>query len=216
MATLKQAVISGSSAALEMVKTLLNTPTLIFTGKIGGQSGFPYAVQLQTETHKMSGSASVSESLVIAANSKKYVTDNVAPGAWTWTLSGYIPGNDLFEKTCLFTPFVTFHTELIKNWYKNGYILTYKDIDCQLYQRVVIQSLDIDTQATVKNKTPFSMVLKEINVFEEDKEESFVDKLTGGSLGSTMALGAVMAAASIGASASTFASTVSSYWEAST
>lgn len=208
MATsLKQAVISGSPAALNMVKTLLNTPTLIYTAEDDSGS-FPYAVQLEVETHKMSGSAQVSESLVIASNSKKYLTDNIAPGPWTWTMSGYIPGNTLVEKTSLFTPFVTFHTELLKRWYKKGYMLVFKDIDCQFYMHCVIQSLDISTQAEVKNKTPFSMVLKEVNILDNETDETATDTLNGTMLGATAALGAVSAAASLSSSASEFTSTL--------
>lgn len=207
--TLEKMLIQGKPNALSLVKSLVNTPTLIYTGKFGGQKGLPYAIQLETETHKMSGSAQVSESLIIANDTKRYITDNVAPGAWSWTMSGYIPGNAFFEHTCNFTPFVTFHTELLKKWFKEGYVLTFKDSDCQLYQRVVIQSLDIDTQKDVKNKTPFTMVLKEINVMESSeselsKAEKLANAVMGGSLGASLALGAVMGVASLAAGSSSF------------
>ena len=56
---------------------------------------------------------------------------------------------------------------LIRNAFQKGYVLIFKDIDAQLYRRVVIKSLTIKMEADCRNKTPFSMTLKEINVMDD-------------------------------------------------
>lgn len=196
-----QAILNGKPTALKMAKTLLTTPTLIYTGEYDGFLRLPFAVPLEVENHQMSGMAEVSESLVIAATKKINVSDNVAPGSWTWELNGYIPGIAGLEPTNLFTPFVTLHTELLKAAFKNGYVMIYKDIDAQIYRRVVIKSLTISEKSDCKNKKPFSMSLKEINVVD-DVTSMLSGALSsalpgvGTSLGSTISLGCTAAAMS--------------------
>ena len=200
MAELSQMVANGKPSALKLVKKLLDSPMLINLSITadGLSQGLPFAIPLETETHQQTGSAEVSESLVIAATGKKNVCDNVAPGAWTWNLSGYIPGMSALEKTNLFTPFVTLNTQLIKNAFKKGYVLIFKDIDCQIYKRVVIQSLTLSPQKDCRNKMPFSMTLKEINVITgllSDLTESAAASAVaaGSALGSAAATGTVVA-----------------------
>jgi hypothetical protein len=103
---------------------------------------------------------------VMGAAAKSYISDNVAPGAYTWHLEGYIPGNQLLEPSNLFTPIVRMNVNNLRNAFKAGTILTFKDGDNHIYPNVVIQSLDIDTRPDCRNKQPFSMVLKEINVLD--------------------------------------------------
>lgn len=161
------ALTQGSSGALKLAKTLLTTPTLINQGRIAkGDQGMPFAIPLETEEHSQTGTAQVSESLIITKTQKVNVSDNIAPGAWTWSLSGYIPGIAALEPSNYFTPFVTLFTKLLQNAFKKGYILVFKDVDATIYKRVVIQSLTVRTQADCKNKTPFSMTLKELNVMD--------------------------------------------------
>ena len=165
--TFSQAILNGKPSALKMAKTLLTTPTLIYTGQYDGFLQLPFSVPLEVETHQLEGTAEVSESLVIAKNKKTFVSDNVAPGSWTWSLSGYIPGLSGVEITNFFTPFVTLHTELLKTAFKRGYVMIFKDIDAQIYRRVVIKSLKISEKSECKNKKPFMMTLKEINVMDD-------------------------------------------------
>ena len=198
---LSQLVINGNPTALNLVKTLLDSPMLINPSitKDGLSQGAPFAIPLETETHQQTGNAEVSESLVITAEGKRNVADNVAPGSWTWNLSGYIPGNAALEITNLYTPFVALNSYLIRNAFQKGYVLIYKDIDAQIYRRVVIKSLTISTKADCRNKTPFSMVLKEINVmddFEADTTSAGKAALpkAGSINGYTAAAGTVIAA----------------------
>ena len=197
---LSQLVVNGNSTALNLVKTLLDSPMLINPSitKDGLSQGAPFAIPLETETHQQTGNAEVSESLVITAEGKRNVADNVAPGAWTWNLSGYIPGNDALEITNLYTPFVALNSWLIRNAFQNGYVLIYKDIDAQIYRRVVIKSLTISTKADCRNKTPFSMTLKEINVIDDfmadtTKSERAARPKTGSITGYTAVAGTVIA-----------------------
>lgn len=197
---LSQLVVNGNSTALNLVKTLLDSPMLINPSitKDGLSQGAPFAIPLETETHQQTGNAEVSESLVITAEGKRNVADNVAPGAWTWNLSGYIPGNDALEITNLYTPFVALNSWLIRNAFQNGYVLIYKDIDAQIYRRVVIKSLTISTKADCRNKTPFSMTLKEINVIDDfmadaTKSEKAAQPKAGSITGYTAVAGTVIA-----------------------
>ncbi len=159
-------IVNGSLDAptvLKQIKTLCTTPMLINTDKT---QGFRYAVPLECEEFQQTGSAQVSESLVIAKSSKVSVNDNVAPGAWTWELSGYIPGVSAIEVTNLYTPFVYLHTSFLRQWFKNGCVLKFRDEHAQYHESVVIQSLTIASQKDCANKQPFRMTLKEINVLK--------------------------------------------------
>lgn len=194
------AVVNGNPSALNLVKTLISTPTLINPGSkvYPNQSKYTFAIPLETESHRQSSSAQVSESLVITKTNKRNMADNVAPGAWQWTLSGYIPGVSALETTVFFTPFVTFNTNLLKFAYKQGYLLIFKDIDCQIYKNVVIKSLEIGTQADCKNKTPFSMTLVQMDAIDDisvemSKAEQTASPASGTAAGAAADFGATMA-----------------------
>lgn len=201
MANFRLAIKQGNPGALKLAKTLLTTPTLINMGQAAETAqGMPFAIPLETEEHSQTGTAQVSESLVITKTQKVNVSDNIAPGAWTWNLSGYIPGIAALEPSNYFTPFVTLFTKLLQNAYKKGYVLIFKDIDATIYKRVVIQSLTVRTQADCKNKTPFRMVLKEINVMDLqaiEKSESETSALPdlGSALGLASSAGLIIASA---------------------
>lgn len=157
-------LIQGSQAALKLAKSLLTTPVLM---NLDITQGALFAIPLETEVHQQHITSEVSQSLLITKLGKKNITDNIAPGAWGWTLSGYIPGVTALEPTALWTPMATLYRDFIKRAAQNGYVLTYKDADNNIYKRVAIASLLIDTKADCKNKTPFSMELVEINVLDD-------------------------------------------------
>ena len=158
---LSKAIISGSASAANIALQLLSLPRLISLTP-------PWTIALETESLRQHSEARVAENVLISAvglgAAKSYVSDNVAPGPYTWHLDGYIPGNQLLEPSNLFTPIVRMNTALLRQAFKLGTVLTFKDGDNNIYPNVVIQSLDIDTRADCRNKQPFSMVLKEINV----------------------------------------------------
>lgn len=193
-----RAITQGNPVALKLVKTALTTPTLINEDPT---QGMRYAIPLECETYDQSGSAQVSESLVIIRTGKQNVTDNVAPGAWSWDMSGYIPGNKLLEPTNYFTPFVKLNTDILKQWFKSGAVLVFKDIEARLYKRVVIQSLRVSHNKECLNMAPFTMTLKEINVMEDGLVEETKSVLyamadTGSKIGETLSQGMVIANAS--------------------
>lgn len=191
---LTQLVTQGNSAALKLVKSALTTPTLLNTDI---NQGHLYAIPLDCETYKQSSTAQVSENLLIVKDGKKNIADNVAPGAWQWDLSGYIPGNKMLEPSNYYTPFVRLNTDILKQWFKLGAVLVFKDMEARLYKQVVIQNLTIEHQKDCTNAAPFSMTLKEINTVEND-EEQMVGKVSslissGSGLGKAVKVGVQIA-----------------------
>lgn len=156
-------ITNGNKKAIALAKTFVTTPTLI---NIDPRQGAPYAIPLDVETNQESSSAEVSESLIISINSKVNVADNIAPGATSWRLAGYLQGIPRLEPTNYFQPFVLLHKKILWNWYKRGSVLIYKDGDSQIHTRVVIKDLQTAQQKDSANACPFTITLKEINVME--------------------------------------------------
>jgi hypothetical protein len=195
-------IIEGSKNAQALAKTLATTPTLINTDI---KQGAVYAIPLDVETNQKSATAEVSESLVISTDTKKYVSDNIAPGSKSWRLSGYIRGIPRLEPTNFFQPFVQLHTDILWNWFTRGAVLTFKDGNAQIYQNVVIKDLQTSQQKDSANATPFTLTLKEINVLDtsplevEDSDTLDIGKLIksrpviGSAIGATVSLGVTAA-----------------------
>lgn len=156
-------ITTGNRKALALVKTLVTTPTLINTDI---RQGAIYAIPLDVETNQQRASAEVSESLVIAMDAKKFISDNVAPGSRSWTLSGYIRGIPRLEPSNYFQPYVMLHTQIVWGWFNKGAVLVFKDGDSKIYTRVVIKDLQTAQQKDSANAVPFTMTLKEINVMD--------------------------------------------------
>lgn len=171
-----RAIISGSGTALSLVKTLLTTPLLYEEGD------WKNAVPIEVESYSQSGSAQVSESLVITANEtetdglKKYMSDNVAPSSWTWTMQGYIAGNPLLEPVNFYPWIMRHQRKRLRNFFEQGKRLIFKDVECEKHI-VVIESLDLQWQSDCRNKQPVSITLKEINVMSVNPtKNSVIDK----------------------------------------
>ncbi len=160
---LTRKIISDNKAVINMVKTLTNTPTLINTDLTQGAK---FAIQLEVETNQMSAQAEVSESLLISQDTKKYISDNVAPGSRTWNLSGYLAGNKQLEPTNYYKPLMRLNTDMLWNWFSNGAVLIYFDGNARIYNQVVIKSLQTSQQKDAADAVAFQMTLKEINVME--------------------------------------------------
>ena len=155
----------GNKTAAQMAETFIATPTLI---NIDVRQGALYAIPLQVETNQQSANAEVSESLIISTDSKKYVTDNVAPGSKSWRLTGYISGKPELEPTNKYMPFVRFNTDILWQWFNHGAVLIYKDGYAQIHDNVVIKELQTSQVKESAGITPFSLTLKEINTMEMD------------------------------------------------
>lgn len=156
-------IVNGNRKALTLAKSLVTTPTLINTDI---RQGAVYAIPLDAETNQKSAAAEVSESLIITTESKRYVSDNVAPGSKSWRLAGYLKGIDNLEPSNYFQPFVQLHADILWNWFTSGAILTFKDGNAKIYERVVIKDLQTAQQKDSANAIPFTITLKEINVME--------------------------------------------------
>lgn len=152
---------AGERVAIKMAKTLITTPALINTDLAQGAK---YAIPLYVETNQMSAQAEVSESLLITQDTKKYIADNVAPGSKTWSLSGYIDGIKELEPTNYYKPLVRLFTDILWQWYERGAVLKYRDGNAQLYNQVVIKSLQTSQQKDAGDVTAFQMTIKEINI----------------------------------------------------
>lgn len=192
-------ITNGNRKALALAKTCVTTPTLI---NLDPSQGSVYALPLEVETNQRSASADVSESLVITSNRKENITDNVAPGAQSWHLTGYIAGIKRLEPTNYYQPFVQFHTDILWQWFSRGAILTYKDGNAQIHQQVVIKDLQTSQQKDSGNATPFSLTLKEINDMNPSTDEVDTSNLinnisksmatVGSAIGPVMTMGAVV------------------------
>ncbi len=191
-------ITEGNRKALSLAKTLVTTPTLI---NIDVRQGALYAIPLDVETNQENASAEVSESLIISTNSKVNIADNIAPGATSWRLGGYLRGIPRLEPSNYFQPFVLLHKKILWTWFKRGAVLIYKDGDSQFHKRVVIKDLQTSQQKDSANACPFTMTLKEINVMETSTAD-LPDGVTGdpnriaksmpaigGTLGTALSLG---------------------------
>ena len=156
-------ITNGNRKALALAKTFVTTPTLINTDI---RQGALYAIPLEVETNQKEAAAEVSESLVISTDAKKYITDNVAPGAKSFQLSGYIKGIPLLEPTNYFKPFVKLQEDILWGWFECGAVLVYYDGNSRIHKKVVIKHLKTAQQKDCANAVPFTITLKEINVME--------------------------------------------------
>lgn len=152
-------LITGNPRALLYAKSLLTDPTLVFT-----INGAKVIIPLEVETISQDGEAEVSEQVVVTKEGKKYISDNVAPGPWSWTMSGYISGIEALEVTNFYTPGLRLNIEFLKKAFKDGLRGFFKDQDCWPYNNVVIQRLSLGSEKDCKNKKPFQMTLKQIEV----------------------------------------------------
>lgn len=165
---LTKAVINANANALSLVKTLIDNPTLIST-----TSPYFFTISLEVESYRQYADADVAENVVISTESdaKKYISDNVAPRAWTWEMSGYIPGLDAIEKTNLYTPIVATNRLFIRKAFEKGIRIRFKDMYNKVWDNVVIQNLELSTEADCKNKQPFKMTLKRIDTLSQYSSE---------------------------------------------
>lgn len=197
---LTQKILEGDTAALNLVKTMLNTPALI---NLDMTQGSVYAVPLDCETYSQSGSAQVSESLLIIKNGKKNIADNVAPGPWTWSISGYITGNPQLEPVSFYTPLVKLNTDIVSQWFEQGAVLVFKDMDAKIHRRVVIESLTVTHDKECANAAPFSMTLKELNVIGDSVLDKISSAVQPGSVwGNVLTVGTSVTALTAGTAAS--------------
>lgn len=158
---LTRAIVRGVPSALNMAKSLLENPAIVSQNP-------PWSISLEAEDYGKHGSAEVSQSPVIVPGTgvKQFLNDNVAPSPKEWHLNGYIPGDNLIEKTCLFTPVVMANLQFLWTAFDLGSRVIYKDTDQRVYTNCVIADLETNYTKDCKNKMPFTMTIKEIKTIE--------------------------------------------------
>ena len=163
---LTRAVVRGVPSAINMAKSLIENPAIV-------SSTPPFSISLEVEDYGKHASAEVSQKPVIVPGTgvKQFLNDNVAPSPKEWTLSGYIPGDDLVEQTCLFTPIVRANVEFLWQAFDLGSRIIFKDQDQKIYKNCVIADLETRPNKECKNKMPFSMTIKEIKTIESTMTE---------------------------------------------
>lgn len=185
---LGNAIIQGNARAASLAKSMVENPTLIST-----TSPYIFTISLECESYRQYSDADVAESIVISTESdaKKYISDNVAPRPWTWELSGYIPGLSSIEKTNLYTPIVATNRLFLRKVFEKGIRLRFKDMYNKVWDNVVIQNLELSTEADCKNKQPFKMTLKRIDTLstKSDAEELGIElaEVAAGSIAGAVA-----------------------------
>ena len=153
-----KAILEGNRMAIKLARTCITTPVLINTEV---EQGAKYAIPLKCETNQKSASSEVSESLVICADKKQSITDNIAPGSKSWHLTGYLHVDG--EVSNYFTPLLQFYEDVLWSWRDKGAVLIFKDGNSRVYNHVVIKDLQTSQQKDSANAIPFTMTLKEIN-----------------------------------------------------
>ena len=158
---LERAIIRGVPSALNMAKSLLENPMIVSLTP-------SWAISLEVESYSKRGSAEVSQRPVIVPGTgvKQFLNDNVAPSPTEWHLSGYIPGDDLIEQTCVFTPIVRANVDFLWLAFNLGSRIIFKDSDQRVYTNCVIAELETNYTKECKNKMPFTMTIKEIKTIE--------------------------------------------------
>lgn len=185
---LGNAIIQGNARAASLAKSMVENPTLIST-----TSPYIFTISLECESYRQYSDADVAESIVISTESdaKKYISDNVAPRPWTWELSGFIPGLSSIEKTNLYTPIVATNRLFLRKVFEKGIRLRFKDMYNKVWDNVVIQNLELSTEAECKNKQPFKMTLKRIDTLstKSDAEELGIElaEVAAGSIAGAVA-----------------------------
>ena len=186
---LTKLVIAGDPAAKKLVQSALTNPVLLNTDS---EQGTPFSIVLECENLKQTSVAQVSENLLIMQDGKKNITDNIAPSGWEWHLSGYIIGNKILEPSNYYTPIVMLNTDILRQWYRKGAVLAFKDANAQLYENVVIKNLELQMQKDARNVYPFSMILKEVSLLGEEKTSTLKKALfVGTSIGVSAAQSAI-------------------------
>jgi hypothetical protein len=163
---LTRAIVRGVPSAINMAKSLIENPAIVSQTP-------PFAISLEVEDYGKHASAEVSQRPVIVPGTgvKQFLNDNVAPSPKEWTLSGYIPGDNLVEQTCLFTPIVRANVDFLWLAFDLGSRIIFKDQDQKIYNNCVISDLETRPNKECKNKMPFTMTIKEIKTIESTMTE---------------------------------------------
>jgi hypothetical protein len=200
--TLSNIIGLGAGSALSAVAALNqfnSVPTLylgqLVTGTTTGSGGalstiasnasIP-SIRIENSAYKVSAQSAVSTQVLVSivtdpttnvtTSAKQYITDNVAPGPRTWTISGWISSTTLAGLLFNSPLTVGLDTSIRKQeqalwdfFYKRS-VGQFRDKNGQLFPYVVIESVDFDADALTQNALPISLTLKQINILQIDSQ----------------------------------------------
>lgn len=183
MATLAQAVISRSLAALRLIRQYLSNPSITFIPMTSaGVALPPQTVVMQATKFREVWTNQASKMLLVdVSKGKTFLNDNIAPMPTTWEIEGF-----LFPYIAV-TPMVDqIGLEALKDTLRQAMTsrqqVQFKPVTTSIVSQfsdafrsiangsvtgtvpVVITSLEFELDPTVQNKAPFRMSIQKINV----------------------------------------------------
>jgi len=199
--TLSNVIGLGAGSALSAVAALnqFNSVPTLYLGQtttqqitIPGTNGqnvpsstLPSSIRIENSAYKVGAQSAVSTQVLVSiatdksgntTSAKQFITDNVAPGPRTWTISGWISSNSpvslLFNapQTVGLDTSIRNQEKALWDFFYNRSIGQFKDKNGQLFPYVVIESVDFDADALTQNALPISLTLKQINILQIDSK----------------------------------------------
>lgn len=186
MANLARAVISGSLAALRIVRQYLSNPAIIYTPvtPIGVQLPSQTVVMQATRFKEMLSNQASKMLLVDVSQGKSFLNDNIAPNPRMWEVEGYlfplvpfIPTTDQIQLEGL--------KDTLRQASDSRQLVQFKPVATSIASQfsqaydaianqkitgtisVVILSIEFDTDPTIQNKAPFRMTLMKVDRLSE-------------------------------------------------
>jgi len=172
MSNLLQLVTTGAPAALTFIKGYLNSPV------IGGEKvsdkyrigktqfeGLKGGILIEPEQYIERNRADVSSQMILSTSgNKQYITDNIAVHPRTWDITGYIPA-EIYEVSALFAPSLKKKKGKLQKIFNSRALTWLKTREGEFVQ-VAIESIEFETRASVANKQPISITLKEVVILD--------------------------------------------------
>lgn len=206
MASLAQAVIDGTSAAIRIVRQFLSNPAIITTPI--SDTGLPLPSQvvfIQATGFREIGQNQVSKMLLVnVAKGKEFKSDNIAPLPRVWEIEGF-----LFPAIPSITLIDQIQLEGLKNTLRAARIsrqpVQFKPVTTDISSQfstafnviggkvtgtieVAIENMEFDSDPTIQNKVPVKMTLMEMNSLNQTTNQSGVSSATpDGNLGNSAA-----------------------------
>lgn len=182
MASLAQAIFSGSAAALRVARQYLSNPAIIMTPKTA--QGLPLPSQIvfmQVTGFQELLSNQISKMLLVdVSKGKTFLNDNFAPLPRVWKLSGYLfPAAPLIQATDQIQ--LEYLKETLRTASNSRQMVQFKPVVTsvasqfsQLYDAVFnqkvtgtipvgIMDIQFSFDPEIQNKAPFTMTLQEMN-----------------------------------------------------
>jgi hypothetical protein len=184
MADITRAVISGSLAALRLVRQYLSNPALIYTpnGDLGLSTALiSQTVVMQATRYREVLANQASKMLLVdVSKGKSFLNDNIAPMPRVWEIEGFlfplapfIPITDQIQLEAL--------KDTLRQASDSRQLIQFKPVATSIFSQfsqvydalvggkitgtipVVILSIEFEMDSTVQNKAPFRLTLQKID-----------------------------------------------------